>query len=275
MPRLESTRYTVLFAAAVCVVCALVVAVSAVGLADRQEANARLYRQKNVLLAAGLAKPGDDLGAADVDKLFDANIEVGLIDLRTGAKAELPGIDPKAYDQRKVRNDTALSHPAPPNAAGIARLPNVGAVYYVAPKGGAVEQVVLPVEGAGMWGQLGGFIAMDRDGNTVRGLTFYDQKETPGLGGEISNPKWQALWVGRKAYDGQWEPKLTVLKGKHGAPDKDPHAVDALSGATITSNSVARLIAFWFSDKGYGPFLKRFREGAAQAAAGPHEAPSA
>ncbi|HEX4885433.1 MAG TPA: Na(+)-translocating NADH-quinone reductase subunit C, partial [Casimicrobiaceae bacterium] len=63
MPRLESTRYTVLFAAAVCVVCALVVAVSAVALADRQEANARLYRQKNVLLAAGLAKPADDLGA--------------------------------------------------------------------------------------------------------------------------------------------------------------------------------------------------------------------
>ncbi len=50
-----------------------------------------------------------------------------------------------------------------------------------------------------MWGMLAGFIALDRDGNTVRGLTFYEQKETPGLGGEISNPKWQALWRGRKA----------------------------------------------------------------------------
>jgi Na+-transporting NADH:ubiquinone oxidoreductase subunit C len=263
VPKLESTRYTVLFATVVCVVCALVVAVSAVGLAERQDANARLYRQKNVLLAAGLVKPGEDPSAAEIGRIFAENIRVGLIDLKTGAKTELPGIDPTSYDQRKVRNDTALSHPAPPNNAGLARLPNVGAVYYVTGQGGTIEQVVLPVEGTGMWGQLAGFIALDRDGNTVRGLTFYEQKETPGLGGEISNPKWQALWQGRRAYDANWEPKLTVVKGKAGPPEKDPHRIDALSGATITSNSVARLMAFWFSDAGYGPYLKRFRQGAA------------
>jgi Na+-transporting NADH:ubiquinone oxidoreductase subunit C len=259
VPKLESTRYTVLFATAVCVVCALVVAVSAVGLAERQEANARLYRQKNVLLAASLLAPGDNPSAAEVDAIFAQNIRVGLIDLRTGAKAELPGIDPTSYDQRKVRNDTSLSHAAPPNDAGLARLPNVGAVYYVTPKGGPVEQVVLPIEGAGMWGQLAGFIALDRDGNTVRGLTFYEQKETPGLGAEISNPKWQALWQGRRAYDANWEPKLTVIKGKAGTPQQDPHRIDGLSGATITSNGVARLMGFWFSDRGYGPYLKQFR----------------
>jgi Na+-transporting NADH:ubiquinone oxidoreductase subunit C len=259
--KLESTRYTVLFAAAVCVVCALVVALSAVGLASRQEAEARQYRQKNVLIAAGLAKPGAALAAAEIDRLFAENIRVGLVDLRTGGKAELPGVDPRSYDQRKVRNDNALSHPAPPNSAGLQRLPNVGAVFYVAPRGGKVEQVVLPVEGSAMWGMVSGFVALDTDGNTVRGLTFYEQKETPGLGGEIGNPKWQALWHGRRAYDASWEPKLTVIKGRAGPPDKDPHRIDGLSGATITSNAVSRLMAFWFSDKGYGPYLKRFRQG--------------
>jgi Na+-transporting NADH:ubiquinone oxidoreductase subunit C len=259
--KLESTRYTILFATAVCVVCALVVALSAVGLASKQEAEARQYRQKNVLIAAGLVKPGETLSAAELDRLFDENIRIGLVDLRTGGKGELPGIDPKSYDQRKVRNDDALSRPAPPNSAGLSRLPNVGAVYYVARKDGKVEQVVLPVEGGGMWGMISGFIALDADGNTVRGLTFYEQKETPGLGAEIGNPKWQALWHGRRAYDASWEPKLTVIKGRAGPPDKDPHRIDGLSGATITSTAVSRLMAFWFSERGYGPYLKRFREG--------------
>jgi Na+-transporting NADH:ubiquinone oxidoreductase subunit C len=262
VPKLDSTRYTILFAAAVCVVCALLVSVSAVGLASRQEENARLYRQKNVLLAAGLVEPGIDLPAAEIVRIFDASIDIGLIDLATGRKAEGTGIDPTSYDPRKVRNDPALSRAAPPNSAGLLRLPNTGVVYYVKGAGG-VEQVVLPIEGGGMWGMLSGFIALDRDGNTVRGLTFYEQKETPGLGSEIANPKWQALWRGRKAYDGNFAPKLAVIKGTAGPPEKDPHRVDGLSGATITSNAVSRLVNFWFSEQGYGPYLKLFREGGA------------
>ena len=124
--------------------------------------------------------------------------------------------DAKGYDQRKARNDPALSRAAPPNDAQVARLPNVGTVYLVKAADGSVEQLVLPIEGMGMWGTVYGFLSLDRDGNTVRGLTFYEQKETPGLGGEISNPKWQALWVGRKAYDANWAPQLAVIKGQAG-----------------------------------------------------------
>ena len=262
MPRLDSTSYTLGFAAAVCVVCALVVSVAAVGLSERQEANARLYRQKNVLLAAGLVRPGDDPSAAEILKIFAASIETRLIDLKTGAPVPPGRIDPATYDQRRARTDPTLSRAAVANNAGIARLPLVGTVYYVM-DGGKVAQVVLPIEGAGMCGTLYGFIAMDRDGNTVRGLTFYEQKETPGLGSEISNPKWQALWRGRKAFDADFSPKLTVIKGTAGPPEKDPHRIDGLSGATITSNAVSKLVAFWFSDSGYGPYLKRFREGVA------------
>jgi len=128
---------------------------------------------------------------------------------------------------------------------------------------GRPEQFVLPIEGLGMWGTMYGFLAIDNDANTVRGLTFYEQKETPGLGGEIANPKWQALWIGRKAYGEDWIPQLSVIKGQAGPPAQDPHHVDGLSGATITSNGVSRVVRFWLGDDGYAPYLKNLRSGGA------------
>jgi len=263
VPNTESTRYTIGFAAVVCVVCALVVAASAVGLRSKQEANQLVFRQKNVLLAAGLVKPDESLTDAEVRALFERNIRVRLVDLATGEYMADGKLDIATYDQRRARNDPALSRAAPPNAAKVARLPTYGAVYQVVSTGNdrAVEQVVLPIEGIGMWGTMYGAMALDRDGKTIRGLTFYDQKETPGLGGEISNPRWQALWVGRHAFDANWEPKIAVIKGNAGPPTQDPHRVDAISGATITSIGVSRLVGFWLSNDGYGRYLKRFREG--------------
>jgi len=257
----DSVRYTVLFATAVCVVCALLVAVSAVALAPRQEANARQYMQKNVLLAAGLIEPGSDTSDAELRQIFQQRIEVRLVDLAAGQLVPADRIDAAGFDQRRARNDPAQSRAAPANRAGIARVPNYGVVYFVKPKSGSgpVEQVVLAIEGLAMWGTAYGFIALAPDGNTVQGLAFYDQKETPGLGGEISNPKWQALWRGRKAFDEQWQPRLAVIKGSAGPPDSDPHHVDGLSGATITSNAITRLVQFWLSDEGYGRWLKNFR----------------
>lgn len=259
----DSVRYTVLFAAAVCVVCALMVAVAAVVLAPTQEANARQYMQKNVLLAAGLVAPGQPVSDAELRRIFDQRIEVRLVDFAAGRLLPADKLDAASFDQRRARNDPAQSRPAPANRAGIARLPHYGLVYFVKaqddPK--TVDQVVLAIEGLGMWGTVYGFIALAPDGNTVQGLAFYDQKETPGLGGEIGNPKWQALWRGRRGYDEQWQPKLAVIKGPAGPAEKDPHRIDGLSGATITSNAITRLVQFWLSDDGYGRWLKSFRDG--------------
>jgi Na+-transporting NADH:ubiquinone oxidoreductase subunit C len=263
VPRLDSTRYTVLFATGVSVVCALLVATAAVGLRGRQEANAQLYKQKNVLLAASLAQAGQDISRAEVQAIFDQRITVRALDLGSGRLLAPEQFDVKGYDPRKARSDPALSRPAPPNDAQVARLPKVTTVYQVKGADGGVEQLVLPIEGMGMWGTVYGFLALDRDGRTVRGLTFYEQKETPGLGGEISNPKWQALWVGRKAYDANWVPQLAVIKGQAGPPEKDPHRVDGLSGATITSNGITRVVRFWLSASGYAPYLRNLTNPAA------------
>lgn len=257
----DGVRYTVLFAAAVCIVCALMVAVAAVSLQPTQEAKAQQYMEKNVLLAAGLVQPGQELGGAQQRRLFDARIETRLVDFGAGALLPADPAQAAAFDQRRARNDPAQSRAAPANRAGIVRLPNRGRVYFVrAASGQGIEQLVLPVEGLGMWGTVYGFIALAPDANTVQGLVFYDQKETPGLGGEIGNPQWQALWRGRKVYDEQWQPRLAVIKGPAGPAEREPHRVDGLSGATITSNAITRLVQFWLSDDGYGRWLKRWRE---------------
>jgi Na+-transporting NADH:ubiquinone oxidoreductase subunit C len=260
VPKRESTRYTILFATVVCVVCALLVSVAAVSLQPRQAAAARLHMEKNVLLAAGLLEPGTEVTAQEVNRIFDERIRVRLVELATGELVPEDKMDARGYDQRKARGDPATSRVAPPNNAGIGRLPNLGVVYFIM-KGDAVDQIVIAVEGLGMWGTIYGFLSLDRDTTTVRGLTYYDQKETPGLGGEIANPKWQALWRGRKGFDEQWNARITVIKGQAGAPEVDPLRVDGLSGATVTSNAITRLMQFWLSDNGYGKFLKRIREG--------------
>jgi Na+-transporting NADH:ubiquinone oxidoreductase subunit C len=257
---INSPRYTIVFAAIVCVVCAALVSVAAVSLQPRQKASARLYMEKNVLVAAGLVQPGQSVNAARVEGHFQRDIRARLVDLATGELVPEDKLDARRYDQRAARNDPAMSRVAPENTAGIRRVPNYGVVYFVM-KGDQVDQLVIAVEGLGMWGTIYGFLSLAPDGNTVRGLTYYEHRETPGLGGEIGNPVWQALWQGRKGYDKNWRAGITVIKGQAGPAETDPLNVDGLSGATITSNAVTQLMRFWLSDDGYGKFLDRFRNG--------------
>ncbi len=257
----NSVRYTVLFATVVCVVCAALIAVAAVLTKPGQAANALLYKEKNVLLAAGLIGPEDSVNTAQVQAIFQQSIQARLVDLATGELLPAGGTDPRQYDQRAARDDPATSRVAPPNNAGVRRLPKLGIVYLIK-KGDAVEQVVIAIEGLGMWGQIYGFMSIGPDGNTIRGLTYYDHKETPGLGGEISNPNWQALWRGRKTFDEHWNVGIHVIKGQAGSPQADPMRVDGLSGSTITSKAITQLVRYWVGEQGYGKFLKRLREGA-------------
>ena len=82
---------------------------------------------------------------------------------------------------------------------------------------GDLEMVMVPIEGNGLWSTLYGFLALDADTRTVVGITFYEHKETPGLGGEVDNPRWKALWPGRKAFlDEGYAPKIEVIKGAAG-----------------------------------------------------------
>jgi Na+-transporting NADH:ubiquinone oxidoreductase subunit C len=254
----DSPAYTLLFATAVGLVCSLLVASTYVLLNDRYLANQLRYKQKNVLLAAGLISPGQPVSDAQVADLFERNIRIRLVDLRTGDYAVDSGVDPAAYDQRRAETDPERSRPAPPNPASLQRLPNLATVY-LKTDGKRLSQIIIPVEGLGLFGKLYGFLALDRDTTTIRGIAFYENRETPGLGGEVTNPRWTAHWAGRRAYDEHWQPRIALVKGGAGTPEQDPYHVDALSGATMTSNGVTHMLHFWLRQHGFGPFLEQLR----------------
>jgi len=253
----HSVLYTVLFAAGVCLVCSLFVATTSVQLRDRAAENALLDQRQKVLRVAGLLGADQDLEKDQINRLFEENLVPRLVDMDSGVYVDDPA--PAAYNQRKAAKDPLKSREASPNLAKVRRVAHRGLVYLVQP-GDEVNGIILPVEGLGLWGTLYGYLALDPDTRTIQGLTFYKHKETPGLGGEVDNPRWKALWPGRKATDERGIPMIKVVKGTTGPPEEDPYEVDGLSGATITSNGVTNLMHFWLGREGFGPYLARLRE---------------
>ena len=164
--------------------CSALVAAAAVGLEPYQTANKTLNQKKNILNAAGLYQP--DVG---VEEQFSM-IETRLVDLASGNFVEDQGIDPFNYDQL----DAAMSEEngrklAPDNdIAGIRRQEKYSLVYLVK-DGDTYEQLVLPIRGKGLWSTMYAYVAIDADLNTIRGVSFYEHGETPGLGGEVENPR--------------------------------------------------------------------------------------
>jgi len=132
------------------------------------------------------------------------------------------------------------------------------AAVYVVIDGDRVEQVILPIEGPGLWAAMYGFLAVGNDGNTVRGLQFYEHGETPGLGDGVDKPVWRAQWVGKKLFDADGNPQIEVVKGP--APDDSEYQIDGLAGATLTGRGVSVFVRHWIGDEGYGPYLKQLGE---------------
>jgi len=254
-----SPGYIFGFTAAVCLVCSVFVAGSAESLRERQAANVVLDRQTKVLVVSGLMEAGASLSPAEIGEIFDARVKPLAVDLERG-DYNLK-VDPNAYDQRKAAKDPARSRQAEDNAAKVRRLPDVGVVFQVQSEDGGVDAIIIPIEGMGLWGTLYGYLALSPDTRTIEGITFYKHKETPGLGGEVDNPRWKSLWRGRRAFDDNGVPKITVIKGQAGPADQDPYRVDGLSGATITSRGVGALVRYWLGDAAFGPYLENVRTG--------------
>ena len=255
---MRSTKYIIGFAAMVCLVCSVVVSGSAVSLKERQTINKQLDQKKKVLGVVSLYTAGEDITPEEINQRFADNIEARLVDLKTGENVEATADELNAYDQRKARQDPAQSIAADANDAQVARVPNK-ALVYLFKKADKVENLVLPVEGKGLWSTMYGYVALESDTTTIAGITFYEHGETPGLGGEVDNPNWQALWPGRKAFDDSWSPKIDVKKGAAGSVADDPYNVDGLSGATITSRGVGATVRFWLEDDRFGAYLANFR----------------
>ena len=137
---------------------------------------------------------------------------------------------------------------------------NIGKIYF-SKKDNQIDKLILPIRGYGLWGTLYGYIAIENDFNTVVGIEFYEHKETPGLGGEVDNPNWKDIWVGKKIYK-TGDVQLQVIKGAVDQNmDDSIYMVDGLSGATLTSKGVSNMIQYWFSDSGYLKLLENLDYG--------------
>lgn len=246
----ETPIKTIGFVLIVCLVCAALVSISAVQLKPLQVANKLLDQQTKILETAGLLdSAGDDIVAT-----YNKYVEAKMIDLDSGEFIEG---DPELFDERRNSRDVSKSDKPENDIAGINRRSHDAVVYIVRDDAGKVNTVVLPIVGSGLWDLMFGFVGLEPDLNTVRSVVYSDHKETPGLGAEVMNPKWKALWPGKKIYNVTGEVKANLVKG--GAKADDIYGVDALSGATLTSNGVTNTLHFWFGEEGYAPFIAKYR----------------
>lgn len=240
----ETLGKTIGVVVAVCLVCSIIVSTAAVGLRDLQQTNADIDKQSNIIEAAGLS----EIAAGDIAGTFDKYVEERFVDLKTGKYVDVPA----DFDMYKAAKQDAYSVKVEGSNVGFKQRSSVANVYVVKDDAGKVTRIVLPVYGSGLWDLMYGLLAVDADGNTIRELVYYQHKETPGLGGEVQNPSWKAKWDGKKLYkDG--DVAIEVNKGDN---SNNQYAVDALSGATLTSNGVENTLTYWVGENGYGPYLK-------------------
>ena len=254
----DSIQRTFIVALLLCIVCSVIVSAAAVSLKPLQVANKAKDFKINILKAGGLYEQGLAEGKS-ITEMF-GEVTPKIIDIDAGTYTD--AVDPETFDQRKSSKDPALSDSLTPeqDIAKISSREKYAQVYLMM-DGDEVSKVILPIKGYGLWSTLYGFVSLESDLNTISGITFYEHAETPGLGGEVDNPNWKALWNGKKVYEGD-EVAFTIIKGKVNAqtPNAD-YKVDGLSGATLTTKGVDNLVKFWMGDMGYAKFLTNLKNG--------------
>ncbi|MGO2340417.1 MAG: Na(+)-translocating NADH-quinone reductase subunit C [Psychrobacter sp.] len=256
---------TISVALTLCLVCSVLVSAVAVGLKPAQLENARLDRNKNILVAADMYDAESDTPDDVAERFKDFDVEVidlnegNYVDDETLAAAGIP--DRNAYDASQATKNQALSEDLGNNdPAGIGRKPKYAKVYVKKDDAGQPEVVVLPIQGYGLWGTIYGFLTLESDMNTIKGISFYEHKETPGLGARIEEPEWRAKWSGIESYDENGDVATGVTK----AGNPKENWVDGISGATLTSRGVSNMIQFWLGEQGYKPYLDMLREESGQ-----------
>lgn len=258
----ESIGKTIGVVVAICFVAAIFVSSAAVGLKPKQEENKKTDLLKNILIAGNLYESE----TTDVLKTFNEKITAQIIDLETGKPYPENKYDdivnPEGFEIKAVANskDHGKTIPSDKDIASIVRMPKQVAIYIVENSEG-IEKYILPIYGKGLWSTMYGFIALDKDLHTIKGFTFYEHGETPGLGGEVDNPKWKSQWEGKQAFDEDWNLRIEVIKGMvDPSSDLAKYRVDGLSGSTLTTRGVNNLVRFWLGDEGYKPFITHLRE---------------
>lgn len=231
---MHSNKYTLGFMTIVTVILGSFLSVAASSLKEMQELNVENDSKKNILSCLGYKEDTENpWSPEEIQNIFNQNITAIVLD-SDGNKTQ---IDPKTIDAETDENNFPI---------------------YISEVDNQIKGYAIPISGKGLWSTLYGFFAIDPDGITAKGITFYAHKETPGLGGEVDKAWFQNNFVGKRFINDQGKlVGIKVIKGK-ADPDSD-YEVDGISGATITSKG---LESFLVDDlKKYESFLKNVRQG--------------
>ena len=198
---------TVTFAAALCLVCSLLLTAASSGLKTFHQANILLDKQQNILKSVGLIQGGESYSSTEIVSRYHQNIKALWVN---------PSGHIVAEEKR-----------------GVSDLP-----VYLYLQEAAIAAYILPVNSRGLWGRIHGYLAIQSDGETISGFTVYSHSETPGLGGEIEKRWFQKNFVGKKIVDraGSFV-AIAIAKGAVAEKipaEKQINYVDGISGATLT-----------------------------------------
>lgn len=232
--------YIILYSTVMVVVVAVLLAVAALSLQNRQYAN-ELNEKKQSIIQSLLASEAEKADmevpeyAAQQGITYDSFIKAYVLDAEGNATE-----DEQVFDLLKDLGGSFAEGKFP---------------IFVAEDG----RVVIPVTGAGLWGPIWGYVALEGDMNTVAGIVMAHKGETPGLGAEIATPKYQAHFVGKKIFEGDQFVSVSLRKGGATAANID-HEVDAITGGTKTSDGVTAML--FSSIAHYVPYLEAHRAAA-------------
>lgn len=277
----SSNAYTIIFIVILSIVCAVILSVLASALAEPKEQAKDLDRSRQMLIAAkilnhegyflvpdseGKLTPDINDGLASRSKILDV-YNKRIHPILVNDKGEVKTFKDLGIDRTEYENGNRKT--------GYYKQP-WKLVYEIFPSNGEEGKdkpigYVLPINGYGLWDAIYGYLAIKPDADTVIGMTWYDQKETPGLGANIAEAYWQKYFDGKKIFqesaDGKTDFKsaplgITVVKGKVsevlGDSPKSKSAVDGMTGATLTGNGVND--AFKAVLSAYKPFLLKLKQ---------------
>ena len=228
----NSNVYIIIYASVMIIIVAVLLSVASMALKSRQQANIAVEKQGAILSTIGLG--------GDADKVKDKTKYI-------------------EQEYEKYITDSYVVNGEGDRVEGAAAFGLLDKLKDEYAKPQAERQ--LPVYGAGLWGPIWGYIALGSDWDTIRGAVFDHQGETPGLGAEITTPAFSGQFIGKTIFDGEEFTGIAVLKGA-GASAGNDHAVDAISGGTITSRGVESMLRNCL--EAYLPLIRKQQAAAAQ-----------